>query len=106
MTAGQCTWYAWWWRAKYGNPLPSGMKGNANVWDSVLRGYGYRVDRTPEVGAVFQTSAGWYGHVGIVVGINNDGSIVVREMNYGYRAYVVTESTIPANIVGNFNYIH
>ena len=106
MTAGQCTWYAWWWRAKYGNPLPSGMKGNANVWDRVLRGYGYRVDRTPEVGAVFQTSAGWYGHVGIVVGINNDGSIVVREMNYGYRAYVVTESTIPANIVGNFNYIH
>ena len=64
------------------------------------------MDRTPEVGAVFQTSAGWYGHVGIVVGINNDGSIVVREMNYGYRAYVVTESTIPANIVGNFNYIH
>ena len=42
----------------------------------------------------------------IIVGINNDGSIVVREMNYGYRAYVVTESTIPANIVGNFNYIH
>lgn len=106
MTAGQCTWYAWWWRANYGNPLPSGMKGNANVWDVVLRNAGYRVDRTPEVGAVFQTSAGWYGHVGIVVGINNDGSIVVREMNYGYRTYVVTEATIPANIVGNFNYIH
>ena len=109
MTPGQCVWYAWWWRKHSPlslGALPDGMMGSANVWASVLAGYGFRVDRIPQVGAVFQTSVGYYGHVGVVIGINSDGSILVREMNYGGRAFVVTESTIPANQVGNFNYIH
>ncbi len=109
MTPGQCTWYAWWWRAHSPlslGKLPDGLLGNANTWDTALAGYGYRVDRTPEVGAVFQTRSGWYGHVGVVIAINGDGSIRVREMNYGYRAYTITEATVPANAVGNFKYIH
>lgn len=109
MTPGQCVWYAWWWRKHSPlslGALPDGMMGSANVWASVLAGYGFRVDRIPQVGAVFQTTSGYYGHVGVVVGINPDGSITVREMNYGGRAFVVTESIIPANQVGNFNYIH
>lgn len=106
---GQCTYYAWWWRAAHGNPLPGseGDWGHARYWASHAAAIGMRVDRTPSVGAVFQTTGSSpYGHVGIVVGINSDGSIVVREMNYGGRINIVTESTIPANIVGNFNYIH
>lgn len=108
--AGQCTWYAYWWRAT--NPrsqgkLPESLRGNANSWAASARSLGLRVDRNPEAGAVFQTPYGsYYGHVGVVLAVNSDGSILVREMNYGFRAYVVTESTIPANVVGNFNYIH
>lgn len=107
---GQCTWYAYWWRAT--NPrsqgkLPDNLRGNANVWAANARALGLRVDRNPEVGAVFQTPNGsYYGHVGVVLAINGDGSLLVREMNYGFRAYVITESIIPANIAGNFNYIH
>ena len=104
---GWCTWYAWYWRAT--SPLSLGTLGhegrNANTWHI---NYSYRgVGRTPRVGAVFQTpyGGGGYGHVGVVVGINDDGSIVVREMNYSGR-YVVTEATIPANYVSNFNYIY
>ena len=105
--AGWCTWYAWYWRAT--SPLSLGELGhegrNANTWQY---NYAYRgVGNTPVVGAVFQTSygGGGYGHVGVVVGVNGDGSIVVREMNYAGR-YVVTEATIPAAYVGNFNYIY
>lgn len=109
MVWGQCTYYAWWWRATspYSlGPLPSSLTGDAKYWASNARALGMRVDNTPEVGAVFQTTAGWYGHVGVVLRILDDGSLVVREMNYGYRANVITESTIPANVVGNFTYIH
>ena len=104
---GWCTWYAWYWRAT--SPLSLGELGhegrNANTWNY---NYAYRgVGNTPLVGAVFQSpyGGGGHGHVGVVVGINDDGSIVVREMNYAGR-YVVTEATIPASSVGNFNYIY
>ena len=67
---------------------------------------GYTVNRTPSVNSVFQPSAGWVGHVGIVTAVHADGSITVREMNYMYRTFQVVESEIPANQVGNFLYIH
>ena len=97
---GQCTQWAWYKR----QDLPS-MLGNANAWARNAAAYGYVVNRTPSAGAVFQTSSGWYGHVGYVEAVNGDGSIVVSEMNYGIP-YRVIRSTIPASAVGNFNYIH
>lgn len=109
MVWGQCTYYAWWWReaSPYSlGALPSALTGDAKYWARNASALGMRVDNTPEVGAVFQTTAGWYGHVGVVLAVNLDGSIVVREMNYGYRSNVISEATIPANVVGNFNYIH
>lgn len=109
MVAGQCTWYAWYMRATDPNSLgrlPGGTLGNANAWANTLSRMGYRVDKTPEVGAVFQTTGGsWYGHVGYVTAVNADGSITVREMNLGVP-YRITESEIPASRVKNFNYIH
>lgn len=103
--AGQCTQWAWYNR----KDLPSNL-GNANTWARRAAAIGYRVNHTPSVGAIFQTTAGWYGHVGYVEAVNADGSIVVSEMNYtipGYRPnYLVIRSTIPASAVGNFNYIH
>lgn len=106
MVRGNCTWFAWGWRNAHGSPMPGGgALGNAYSWASVATSYGYAVNHTPAYGAVFQTGAGYYGHVGIVTAVNSDGSITVQEMNYaGYN--VITESTIPANQVGNFYYIH
>ncbi len=108
MVRGQCTWYAWYWRAVNGNPLPGGATlGNARNWAAAARRHGYLVNRSPAPGAVFQTSAGYYGHVGIVLAVNPDGSLLVREMNLDARGVgTLTEGTIPASAVGSFNYIH
>ncbi len=106
MVWGQCTYYSWFKREELGIPLPVNLTGDAKYWANNARRLGLQVDHTPSPGAVFQTTSGWYGHVGIVLRVNDDGSLLVREMNYGYRSNVITESTIPANIVGNFNYIH
>ena len=99
--AGQCTQWAWYNR----QDLPSNL-GNASAWAYNAAAAGFPVSRTPSAGAVFQTSAGWYGHVGYVEAVNPDGSIVVSEMNYNYQPYRVVRSTIPASAVGGFNYIH
>ena len=98
--AGQCTQWAWYKRQDLPNQL-----GNANAWARSAAALGYQVDNVPSAGAVIQTSAGWYGHVGYVESVNPDGSIVVTEMNYGVP-YRVIRSTIPASAVGGFNYIH
>ncbi|MBR3253268.1 LysM peptidoglycan-binding domain-containing protein [Candidatus Saccharibacteria bacterium] len=99
--AGQCTQWAWYKR----QDLPSNL-GNAASWAYNAAAMGYVVDRTPSAGAIFQTGGGWYGHVGYVEAVNPDGSIVVSEMNYNYQPFRVVQSTVPANMVGNFNYIH
>ena len=98
--AGQCTQWAWYKR----QDLPN-MLGNANSWARNAAAYGYLVDNTPSAGAVIQDSSGWYGHVGYVEAVNDDGSIIVTEMNYGIPFRVI-RSTFPASVVGNYNYIH
>ncbi|MCR5832326.1 MAG: LysM peptidoglycan-binding domain-containing protein [Candidatus Saccharibacteria bacterium] len=99
--AGQCTQWAWYNR----KDLPSNL-GNANNWARKAAAAGFPVDHNPRAGDVFQTTAGWYGHVGYVEAVNGDGSIVVTEMNYYYRSFLVIRATIPASAVKNFNYIH
>lgn len=117
MAWGQCTYYVWWKRGEMGMPLDKNAffntptwnrthNGDARNWAAIASEMGMLVDNTPSVGAIFQTPYGTYGHVGIVLRILDDGSLIVREMNYLYMWNVITESTIPANIVGNFNYIH
>lgn len=108
MTRGQCTWFAWYWRAANGNPLPGGgYLGHARTWAARAAAAGYSVDRNPRPGDVFQTTAGYYGHVGIVLSVNGDGSLLVREMNLDSRGVgTLTEGIIPASSVGSFNYIH
>lgn len=82
MPWGWCTWFAWQWR--YDNmgdsyTLPGGL-GNASTWANSLRA-GYGVDKSPAYGDVFVSYAGYYGHVGIVTGVNADGSITITDMN-------------------------
>ena len=98
---GQCTQWAWHNR----QDLPRNL-GNANAWARNASAQGFPVSRKPAAGDIFQTGSGWYGHVGYVEAVNGDGSIVVTEMNYNYRAYHVIRATIPADKVGRFNYIH
>lgn len=103
--AGWCTWFAWAWRQQHGMPV-SGQLGNASTWASIAGSQGHAVDKSPSYGAIFQNAIWPYGHVGIVVGVNSDGSITVQEMNYNYNLYTITESEIPANQIGNYWYIH
>lgn len=99
---GQCV--NW---ASYMRPDLGALRlGNARDWARGAAAHGYSVNRTPSAGAIFQTSSGWYGHVGYVEAVNADGSITVTEMNYGYVPYRVIRATIPAGSVGSFNYIH
>lgn len=78
---GYCTWYAFNRRVQLGLPVSSGW-GNANTWDTGAARSGYVVNTTPSAGAIFQTKAGYYGHVGVVERVNSDGSIYVSEMNF------------------------
>lgn len=102
---GQCTQWAWWRREQDGRGIPSSW-GDASTWASRARAMGYQVDRNPAPGAIFQTSSGWYGHVGYVEAVNSDGSIIVTEMNYGYKVRRVIRATIPASSAANLWYIH
>ena len=99
---GQCTQWAWYKR----QDIPSNL-GNANTWAVRAAAAGYTVRYgAPVAGAIFQSSAGWYGHVGYVEAVNADGSIVASEMNYNYRTYVAIRSIIPASAAANLNYIY
>lgn len=108
---GNCTSWAYERRAQLGHPIGS-YWGNAATWDSLGRAAGYVVDKTPTVGSVFQMPAfvdaytGVYGHVGIVEGVNPDGSIYISEMNYAGNFNRVTYRTIPAAQAALYNYIH
>ncbi len=73
---GWCTWYAWSRRPD----LPSNM-GNARSWGVNAARAGFRVDKTPRAGDIFQNNNGYYGHVGYVESVNSDGTITISDMN-------------------------
>lgn len=103
---GYCTWYAYNRRAELGRPVGS-FWGNAATWASYAAASGYRVDHTPEFGAVMQNAGGWggYGHVAVVEQVYEDGSVRVSEMNYaGWN--VISQRTISADQAASYNYIH
>lgn len=106
MPYGWCTYYAWGRRNDMGGvwTLPGGL-GNANMWAAALSG-SYRIDRTPEPGAVFQTYSGYYGHVGIVDSVNADGTITISDMNGIAGWGRVGTATIPQSVWGSYTYIH
>lgn len=100
---GQCTWWAYTRRAQLGRPVSSSW-GNAYTWGIAAARDGYRVDRTPEVGAVMQTTAGYFGHVAVVERIDPDGSVFISEYNYlgsGYHTRLLS-----AGEAAGYNYIH
>ncbi|HVV26314.1 MAG TPA: CHAP domain-containing protein [Candidatus Saccharimonadales bacterium] len=73
---GNCTWYV-------ANlvPVPANW-GNADTWAYYARLSGWTVRPTPSVGAIAQTSAGYFGHVALVKAVNGDGTVTITEMNH------------------------
>jgi surface antigen len=103
---GYCTWYAYNRRAELGRPI-AGNWGNAVTWAAYARAAGFTVNNVPKAGAVIQNGGGWggYGHVGIVERVNDDGSLLVSDMNYvGWN--IISTRTVPASSVGSYSYIH
>ena len=92
---GWCTWYV-------ANKLsvPANW-GNANTWDNYAAGSGWTVSSTPRPGAVAQTDAGGWGHVGVVEAVRQGpGGIEIKysDMNglagWGATGY---SDWVPAN---------
>ncbi len=108
---GNCTWFAWYWRRNNMSSeywLPTDAIGNAKAWVYNLSG-SYYTGRTPQYGAVFQSTSGTYGHVGVVVGVNPGVSITIQEMNYAGPAgkyNIVYQSTMSWNDALGYNYIY
>ncbi|MBQ3431092.1 LysM peptidoglycan-binding domain-containing protein [Candidatus Saccharibacteria bacterium] len=105
MPYGWCTWYAWQWRADNGRTLPGGL-GNARYWAGQLASKGYAVDRNPSYGDVFVSQAGYYGHVGIVTGVNSDGTIEITDMNGVSGWGRVGTKTVDASEWGSWQFVH
>ncbi|MCR5572312.1 MAG: CHAP domain-containing protein [Candidatus Saccharibacteria bacterium] len=108
---GNCTWFAWYWR-RNNMPknywLPKGAIGNAGSWVYVL-GSSYYTGRVPKYGAVMQSMGGYYGHVGIVVGVNYGNSITIQEMNFAGPNGMfnhVYQSTMKWSDALKYNYIY
>ena len=105
---GNCTWFAWYWRRNFMGQnywLPTGPIGNASSWVYSLSG-SYYVGRTPAYGAVMQSTSGYYGHVAVVVGVNEGTSITIQEMNWNGGFNRVYQSTINWSDAVKYNYIY
>lgn len=104
-TAGQCTWYVFNRRAQAGLPI-STYWSDAKYWAANASSDGFTVNHTPTVGAIMQSTYGYYGHVAYVERVNPDGSILISEMNYTYGPYNTDTRVIPASLVSSYSYIH
>jgi surface antigen len=102
---GWCTWHAANRRREIGRPIPSNL-GNAISWYYIARNMGMAVGDTPAAGAVlWHARMGGLGHVGFVEKINEDGSILVSDMNYPYWGRVTTRIIGPGEF-GNYKFIY
>ncbi len=107
MPYGWCTWFAWQWRHDNMSDeylLPSGL-GNARYWDSQLAGSFY-IDKNPQYGDVFVNKEGYYGHVGIVTSVNDDGTITITDMNGKAGWGRVGTEVIDASRWHSWNFVH
>lgn len=102
---GNCTYWAYAMRLKYGDPIPTTW-GNANTWDDRALADGYVVDHIPAVGAVYQTDGGDLGHVAYVSNVDpKTGEWTISEMN-SIGLNVVSTRTFKAGTAIFYNFIH
>lgn len=84
-------------------------RGNANSWIRNAKAEGVKTGSTPVVGAIVQFSGGgynrYYGHVGIVAGIEND-NIIVKDMNYrGLYEVTIRKVPIDSDAIDGYIYV-
>jgi len=102
---GWCTWHAANRRAETGHPLPTNL-GNAISWYSRAAGSGMGVGEAPQTGAVaWHNNIGGLGHVAFVEKVNEDGSLLISDMNYPIWG-TVTYRTVPSSEYGNYKFIY
>ena len=102
---GNCTYWAYAMRVWAGNPIGKWW-GNANTWDDSARNEGYVVNRTPAVGAVFQTDEGKWGHVAYVIRVDSiTGDWTISEMN-APNLNVVSQRTFTKESAAYYTFIH
>jgi LysM repeat protein len=102
---GWCTWHAANRRIEIGRPLPTNL-GNAITWYSQAQRSGLPVGGQPQAGAVlWHANLGGLGHVAFVERVNDDGSILVSDMNYPSWGRV-TYRTVPPSEFGKYRFIY
>lgn len=105
---GNCTQYAYNRITQLGGHLDLDM-GNGADWGNTGALRGYEVSNTPKAGTAVSFPAGvlgadpTYGHVGFVEKVNEDGSILISEMN-AQGLNVVSTRTIQSEYVGMLTY--
>lgn len=106
---GNCTQYVYNRITQLGGYIDLDM-GNGQDWSVTGRARGYEVSNTPKIGTAVSFNAGvlgadsTYGHVAFVEKINEDGSILISEMN-AQGLNVVSTRTIQAEYVGMLSYV-
>lgn len=102
---GWCTWHAANRRREIGRPIPSNL-GNAISWYYIARNSGLPTGTEPRAGAVlWHANIGGLGHVAYVEKINEDGTLLVSDMNYPIWGRV-TYRTVTQSEFGNYRFIY
>ncbi len=102
---GNCTYWTYAMRLWAGHPI-SNYWGNANTWATNAKRDGYEVNQTPAVGAIYQTTEGYYGHVAYVIDVNREaGTWTISEMN-NLGLNIVNHRTFSMESATRYNFIH
>ena len=94
---GYCTYYV-----AGRRPIPNNW-GDARNWYYNAQYSGFRVGRTPAVGAIAWTPRGYYGHVAYVEQVNGS-QVLVSEMNYNGNWNRVTSRWVNYTEFGGYIY--
>ncbi|MFZ2970008.1 MAG: CHAP domain-containing protein [Minisyncoccia bacterium] len=97
---GQCTWYV-------ASKLLVPWGGDAKMWLTNSKAYGYKSGKSPVVGSIMVTTENRrYGHVAVVEAVNGD-NITISEMNYvgwGRTSVRVLKATSP--VIRGYIYVN
>ena len=76
-------------RVKEDHHLISNQWGDAKHWANKAKKQGYTVNENPTKGSILHYPKGKHGHVAYVEQVNNDGSLIVSDMNFR-KPYEIT----------------
>lgn len=103
---GNCTWWVYERRAAMGHPIGN-FWGNGGSWAYSGAAAGYRVDNSPEAGAIL-VELGSPGHVAFVERVTDNGEVILSEMNNAaYGGFnIVNSRTLSAGQAALYRYVH